>query len=75
MFERIEDVLTLMLSVIAALTTLVGVLEQLLKLWQEVQAEESEVAQQLEKDILRLKQDLEAQGQQIEVLKAQNNNG
>ena len=75
MFERIEDVLTLMLSVIAALTTLVGVLEQLLKLWQEVQADESEVAQQLEKDILRLKQDLEAQGQQIEVLKAQNNNG
>ena len=75
MFERIEDVLTLMLSVIAALTTLVGVLEQLLTLWQEVQAEESEVAQQLEKDILRLKQDLEAQGQQIEVLKAQNNNG
>lgn len=75
MFERIEDVLTLMLSVIAALTTLVGVLEQLLKLWQEVQAEESEVAQQLEKDILRLKQDLEAQGQQIEYLKAQNNNG
>lgn len=75
MFERIEDLLTVMLSVIAALTTLVGVLEQLLKLWQEVQAEESEVAQQLEKDILRLKQDLEAQGQQIEVLKAQNNNG
>ena len=75
MFERIEDVLTLMLSVIAALTTLVGVLEQLLKLWQEVQAEESEVAKQLEKDILRLKQDLEAQGQQIEHLKTQNNNG
>lgn len=75
MFERIEDLLTVMLSLIAALTTLVGVLEQLLKLWREVQAEESEVAQQLEKDIVRLQTDLDAQRRQIEALKAQENNG
>ncbi len=75
MFERIEDLLTVMLSLIAALTTLVGVLQQLLKLWQAVQTEESEVARQLEKDILRLQEDLEAQGRQIEALKAQINKG
>ena len=75
MFERIEDLLTVMLSLIAALTTLVGVLQQLLKLWQAVQTEESEVARQLEKDILRLQGDLEAQGRQIEALRARQNEG
>lgn len=75
MFERIEDLLTVMLSLIAALTTLVGVLQQLLKLWQAVQTEESEVARQLEKDILRLQEDLEAQGRQIEALRARQNEG
>ena len=75
MFERIEDLLTVMLSLIAALTTLVGVLQQLLKLWQAVQTEEIEVARQLEKDILRLQEDLEAQGQQIEALRARQNEG
>lgn len=75
MFERIEDLLTVMLSVIAALTTLVGVLQQLLTLWQAVQAEESELAQQLEKDIVRLQADLEEHRRQIDALKFQDNKG
>lgn len=71
MFDRIDDLLTLIVSLIAALSALVGVLEKLLRLWQAVQEEDNEVAQQLEKDILRLQADLTQQGQQIEALKSQ----
>ena len=71
MFDRIDDLLTLIVSLIAALSALVSVLEKLLRLWQAVQEEDNEVAQQLEKDILRLQADLTQQGQQIEALKSQ----
>lgn len=72
MFDRIEALLTLVLSLIASLSALIGVLEKLLRLWRETQDEQdTELAQQLEKDILHLQASLEQQGQQLEVLKVQ----
>ena len=42
MFERIEDLLTVIVSLLVALTSLVSVLEKLLMLWAEMQDESSE---------------------------------
>ena len=69
MFERIEDLLTVIVSLLVALTSLVSVLEKLLMLWTDMQDEENDLAKQLEKDILHLQTDLEQQGQQLEALK------
>lgn len=71
MFERIEDLLTVIVSLLVALTSLVSVLEKLLMLWAEMQDESSEFAKQLEKDILHLQADLEQQAEQLDSLKKQ----
>ncbi|MEO1287532.1 MAG: hypothetical protein AAFV93_07175 [Chloroflexota bacterium] len=71
MFERIGDLLTTMLSVIAAISAFVGVLEKLLQLRRNMTDEEDEITRQLEKDIVRLQADLKQQQAQIEALQAQ----
>ncbi|MEM9954986.1 MAG: hypothetical protein AAF846_25485 [Chloroflexota bacterium] len=72
MFKDIDSLLTLMLSLMATISALVGVLEKLFHLWQDMtEDDEDEITRQLEKDIVRLQDDLRQQQAQIEHLQTQ----